>query len=165
MDFRSLVPFGFGGAPMVRRGSADDPFMSFRREMDRLFDDFVSGRGLTRWPGEGAAVDLRFDVAETDNEVKVTAELPGVDEKDVEVTLSDDLLTIKGEKKREQEKKEESYHMVERSYGSFARSLRLPFAVDQSKVEARFRNGVLTVTLPKPPEAQKPAQKIEIKAA
>ena len=165
MDFRSLVPFGFGGTQLARRGSADDPFISFRREMDRLFDDFVSGRGMTRWPGEGAGVDLRFDVAETDNEVKVTAELPGVDEKDVEVTLTDDLLTIKGEKKREQEKKEESYHMVERSYGSFARSLRLPFPVDQSKVEARFRNGVLTVTLPKPPEAQKPAQRIEIKAA
>lgn len=165
MAFRSLVPFGFGGTQMARRGTADDPFTSLRREMDRLFDDFVSGRGMTRWPGDGAGVDLRFDVAESDREVKVTAELPGVDEKDVEVTLSDDLLTIRGEKKREQEKKEESYHMVERSYGSFARSLRLPFAVDQSKVDARFKNGVLTITLPKPPEAQKPAQKVQIKAA
>ena len=96
--------------------------------------------------------------------MKVTAELPGVDEKDVEVTLTDDLLTIKGEKKREQEKKEEAYHAVERSYGSFARSLRLPFAVDQSKVDAKFKKGVLTITMPKPPEAQKSAKKIEIKA-
>jgi len=164
MDFRSMVPFGSGGMQMARRGAADDPFTGFRREMDRLFDDFFSGRAMTSWPGDGSGVDLRFDVAETDKEVKVTAELPGVDEKDVEVTLTDDLLTIKGEKRREQEKKEESYHMVERSYGSFARSLRLPFAVDQSKVDAKFKKGVLTITLPKPAEAQKSAKKIEIKA-
>ena len=164
MDFRSLVPFGPSSSQIARRG--EDPFASFRREMDRMFDDFFSGRGLTRWPGGGdIPVDVRFDVAETDSEVKVTAELPGVDENDVEVTLADDLLTIKGEKKREQEKKAENYHMVERSYGSFARSLRLPFAVDQSKVDAQFKKGVLTITLPKPPDAQKPARKIDIKAA
>jgi HSP20 family protein len=132
--------------------------------MDRLFDETFGGRAMTRWPGF-QGVDLRLDVSETDKEIKVTAELPGVDEKDVEITLTDDLLTIKGEKKVEEERKDDSYHMVERSYGSFARSLRLPFSVDQDKVEARFEKGVLTVRLPKPAEAQRPARRIEIKKA
>ena len=162
MDFRSLVPFGFGAGPLARRRPEDDPFMGFRRELDRLVDDMFGGRAVGRWPG-AQAVDLRLDVSETDKEVKVTAELPGVEEKDVEVTLNDDILTIKGEKKVEEERKDDNVHMVERSYGSFARSLRLPFSVDQDKVEARFNKGVLTVTLPKPPEAQRPARRIEIK--
>src|SRR5918995_7051025 len=104
MDFRSLVPFGWGGGSLTRRPASDDPFWGFRREVDRLFDDFFSGRGTTRWPGEG--VDLRLDVSETDKELTLTAELPGVDEKDVELTLTDDLLTIRGEKKREQTHKD-----------------------------------------------------------
>lgn len=160
MDLRSMVPFGFGGSQLARRGAAEDPFSSFRREMDRVFDDFFTGRAPTRFV-EG--VDVRFDVSETENEIKVMAELPGVDEKDVDVTLTEDLLTIRGEKKRQEERKDENYHMVERSYGGFARSIRLPFGVDQDKVAASFNNGVLTVTLPKPPEVQRQARKIEIK--
>ena len=161
MDFRSMVPFGFGGSQLARRGGPEDPFASFRREMDRVFDDFFAGRAPARW-SEEAAVDVRFDVAETDKEIRVTAELPGVEEKDVEVTLSDNLLTIRGEKKREEERRQDNYHMVERSYGSFARSLRLPFGVDQDQVSATFDKGVLTIILPKPPEAQRQAKKIEI---
>jgi len=110
-------------------------------------------------------VDLRLDVSETDKELTLTAELPEVDEKDVELTLTDDVLTIRGEKKREQTQRNGDYHMVERSYGSFARSLRLPFAVDQDKVDARFEKGVLTVTLPKPPEVQQSTRRIAIKSA
>jgi HSP20 family protein len=163
MDFRSLVPFNWG-TPLTRRGGGEDPFTTFRREMDRLFDETFGGRAVARWPGF-QGVDLRLDVSETDKEIKVTAELPGVEEKDVEITLSDDLLTIKGEKKVEEERKDDNHHMVERSYGSFARSLRLPFTIDQDKVEARFDRGVLTVVLPKPAEAQRPAKRIEIKKA
>jgi HSP20 family protein len=163
MGLRSLAPFGRGSSSMIRRPASDDPFWGFRREVDRLFDDFFSGRGMTRWPGEG--VDLRLDVSETDKELTLTAELPGVDEKDVELTLTDDLLTIRGEKKREQTQKNGDYHMVERSYGSLARSLRLPFAVEQDKVDARFEKGVLTVTLPKPPEVQQSTKRIAIKSA
>jgi HSP20 family protein len=162
MDFRSLVPFGWGGGSLTRRPAAEDPFWGFRREVDRLFDDFFSGRSPTRWPGEG--IDLRLDVSETDKELTIAAELPGVDEKDVEVTLADDLLTIRGEKKREHTQRNGDYHMVERSYGSFARSLRLPFKVDQDKVDARFEKGVLTISLPKPPEIQQSTKRIEIKS-
>ncbi|MDX1541564.1 MAG: Hsp20/alpha crystallin family protein [Geminicoccaceae bacterium] len=162
MDFRSLVPFA--GSELGRRGETD-PFQTFRRDFDRMVDEML--RGPARWPSATgaapAAVDLRLDVGETDKEIKVRAELPGVDEQDVEVTLADDVLTIKGEKRVEEERKGENHHMVERSYGSFARSLRLPSGIDQSQVHATFDKGVLTVTLPKPAEARQRSRKIEIK--
>jgi HSP20 family protein len=162
MDFRSLVPFG--GSEVGRR-TEGDPFQAFRRDFDRMVDDMFRG---ARWPGglPGApapGVDLRLDVSETDNEIKVRAELPGVEEKDVEVMLADDVLTIKGEKRVEDERKDENHHVVERSYGSFARSLRLPAGIDPGQVKAAFDKGVLLVTLPKPVEAQQRARKIEIK--
>jgi HSP20 family protein len=109
----------------------------------------------------------RVDVSESEKEIRVTAELPGIDQKDVEVTLSGDQLLIKGEKKSEaEEKKEEkgrTFHRVERSYGSFQRSMRIPYEVDPEKVQATFKDGVLTLTLPKPPEVQQKTKKIEIK--
>jgi HSP20 family protein len=159
MDLRSLVPFSFGGLP--RRG--DDPFISLHREIDRLFDEFGRGTPAMRWPGANGAVDMRVDVSEGDKEVRVTAELPGVDEKDIEVTMSGDLLTIKGEKRVEEERKEKNYHMIERSYGAFSRTLRLPYETDEKKVQAEFKKGVLTVTIPKPAEVQAKAKKIEVK--
>ena len=142
-----------------------DPFASLRRDMERVFEDFSRDFG---W-GPPATADMaaapRIDVSETDAEIKMEAELPGVEEKDVEVVLSDGCLTIKGEKKQEKkEKKEkkEDYYLHERSYGSFARSVTLPFDADPDKVKAKFANGVLTVTLPKPPEAKAKAKKIPI---
>ena len=95
----------------------------------------------------------------------MTAELPGVDEKDIEVTLNDDLLTIKAEKKAEKESKDKTFHLVERSYGAIQRTIPVPFAADPNKVEARFDKGVLKVTLPKPPGAAKKARSIKVKAA
>jgi HSP20 family protein len=160
MDLRSLVPFSFGGLP--RRG--DDPFVSLHREIDRLFDEFGRGTPLMRWPGTNGAVEMRVDVSESDKEIKVMAELPGVDEKDIEVTLSGDLLTIKGEKKVEEERKDKNYHIVERSYGAFSRALRLPYETDEKKVQAEFKKGVLTVTVPKPAAAQAKSKKIDVKA-
>lgn len=162
MDFRSLVPFP--GADVGRRGDGD-PFQAFRRDFDRMVDDMF--HGSARWPSAGsavsAAVEIRLDVSETDKEIKVRAELPGVDENDVEVMLADDVLTIKGEKRVEEERKQENHHVVERSYGSFARSMRLPAGIDQSQVRASFERGVLTVSLPKPAAAQQRSRKIEIK--
>lgn len=159
MDFRSMVPFG--GSDLARRGDGD-PFQAFRRDFDRMVETMFQGATPTRWAGMPGGVDLRLDVSESGEEIKVRAELPGVDEKDVEVMLADDLLTIKGEKRIEEERKEENHHVVERSYGSFARSVRLPGGIDPGAVRATFDKGVLTVTLPKPPEVQQKTRKIEI---
>ena len=115
-----------------------EPFASLRRDMDRLFEDFSRGFG---W-GPPALAQMgtapRVDVSETDSELRIEAELPGVEEKDIEVVLSDGRLTIKGEKKQEKEEKKQDFHLVERSYGSFARSIGLPFEADPGQVKATF---------------------------
>ena len=104
-------------------------------------------------------------MAETDKAYEVTAELPGMDESNIEVKLADDVLTIKGEKKEEKEEKKKDYYVSERRFGSFQRSFTVPAGVDASKIEANFKNGVLIVTLPKNAQAQKSEKKIEIKKA
>jgi len=105
------------------------------------------------------------DVIESENAYEVTAELPGMDEKNIEVKVANGFLTIKGEKQEEKEEKKKDYYLQERSFGSFERSFGLPEGVDADKIQASFKKGVLTVMLPKKPEAQKPAKKIEVKGA
>jgi HSP20 family protein len=152
------------------------PFLSLRREMDRLFDDF--GRGFWQPFGRSlfAAEPLfrrelpiatmpAVDVVESEKAYELTAELPGMDEKNIEVKVVNGNLTIKGEKQEEKEEKKKDYYLHERNFGSFERSFGIPEGVDADKIEASFKKGVLTLTLPKKPEAQKPAKKIEIKAA
>jgi HSP20 family protein len=132
-----------------------------RREMDRLFEDFFApqaGWGWQPWEGEWTPA---VDVSETPEQVTVKAELPGLDPKEIDISLTGNILTLKGEKKSAREEKKENYHVVERSYGSFSRSLALPAAVNADKIEARFDQGVLTVTCPKK-EPVKP-KAIEIK--
>jgi HSP20 family protein len=151
------------------------PFESLRREIDRLFDDFDGNRWprLSRrslfdmvpfsaeaWPSTPAV-----DFSETEKGYEVTAELPGMDEKNIEVKFADGVLTIKGEKQEEKEEKKKDYYMNERSFGSFHRALELPNGIDQDKIEASFKNGVLKVTVPKSAEAQRAEKKIAIKAA
>jgi HSP20 family protein len=144
-----------------------DIFSAMRDEMDRVFQRFESG--LPRWPTpfgrEGGFTVPHLDVRETANAVVVEAELPGVDEKDVSVTLANGVLTIKGEKKQEKEEKGENYYRSERSFGTFERSIQLPDTIDDAKVEAKFDKGVLRVTAAKKPEAVKEERKIEIKKA
>jgi HSP20 family protein len=160
MYWPTLRPFGRKSDITV--GGATDPFTSFRREMDRLFESF--GREVG-WPAEaGATTTPSVDVSETEKEIRISAELPGVDEKDVDVVVSDNVLTIKGEKKAEKEEKKQDYHLVERSYGSFTRSLTLPFNADPAKAKASFAKGILTITVPKPPEVESKAKKIAISA-
>jgi HSP20 family protein len=144
-------------------------FGTLRSEMDRLFDNFLGG-GLPTFPslftgglGRGSMLVPNMDVKETDKEIVIEAELPGMEEKDVSLTLQEGVLTVQGEKKIEYDEDKENYHMMERRYGSFQRSLRLPDTVDEDKVEARFENGVLRITLPKRPEAGGAQRKIEIK--
>jgi len=145
-----------------------DMFAAMREEMDRVFEQFE--HGFPRWPSlfrrsstDGGIVVPELDVRENTNTITIEAELPGVDEKNVTVTVANGLLTIKGEKKQEKEEKNENYYLSERSYGAFERSLRLPDTIDESKVEAKFDKGVLKVTAAKKPEAVKSERKIEIK--
>jgi HSP20 family protein len=153
------------------------PFESLHREIDRLFEDF--GRGFWTAPFGRPSFDIEpfwrreaawigapsVDVVEKEKAYEITAELPGMDEKNIEVKLVDGGLTIKGEKQEEKEEKKKDYYLHERQFGSFERCFRVPEGVDPDKIEAAFKKGVLTVMLPKKPEAQKPEKKIEIKAA
>ena len=149
------------GAPQLWR-----PFESLRREIDHLFDDF----GGDFWRAPLRQVERAFgampavDVTETDGAFEVTAELPGIDEKNIEVKLANRTLTIKGEKRDEKEETKKDYYMRERSFGSFQRSFTLPEGVDTDKIEASFKNGVLTVTVPKTAEAKKAEKKIAVTA-
>ena len=132
-----------------------------RSEMDRLWDDYFGpGRRALR-PMEEDWMPA-VDVSETGDKITIKAEVPGMEAKDIEIAMVGDTLTIKGEKKLEREEKEENYHTVERSYGSFTRAMKLPATVDADKVEASYKNGVLTVVLPKKEEVKPKA--IEIKA-
>ncbi len=157
MNWRSLIPTGRERTNVPRRDVS--PFVSLQQEIDRLFDDFSRG-----FAGLGAT-DLapRMDVSETDKEIELTAELPGLEEKDVQINFADDVLTIRGEKKSETEQKDKSYRLVERSYGSFTRSVALPSGIDPDSIKATIANGVLKVTVPKPAAAD--AKKIEVKTA
>jgi HSP20 family protein len=168
MDFKALVPWrndGKSQAP-AKRDEFLDPFVAFRREIDRMFDGFFEGfgrsdRSLTGWSG----LTPNMDLAESDKEITITAELPGLDEKDFEVTVAGDLLTLKGEKKSEHEERNGDSYYAERRYGSFSRSVRLPFEVKDEAVDAKYDKGVLTVRVPKPAELQRPARRIEVKRA
>jgi len=132
-----------------------------RREMDRLWDSFFEGKP-SRKVEEVWEWLPSLDVSETKNDVVVKAELPGMDPKEIDISLADGILSIKGEKKQEKEEKEENYHLIERSYGSFVRSVRLPREVQSEKISASYKNGILKVTLPKSEEARKKEIKIKV---
>lgn len=165
MGIRDLVPrLGRGNAPA--RASENSDLFSFHREMNRLFDDFFGGQGqLPTWADERGVGDLftpRVNVLETDKEVKVEAELPGLDEKDVTVEVDDDVITISGERQDERQDKHDQWRQVETHYGRFRRVMTLPAAVEGEKARAFFKKGILTVTLPKRPQAERPRKRIAI---
>lgn len=165
-------------AEVVAGEDAKHPIRALRDEIDRLFESVESGMGWwprrqlfdiepfsepfrrleSIWPGKQPMAD----VAETDDEFRVTAEFPGLEEKDVEVTLSEGVLTIKGEKEEKKEAKKKDYHVSERRFGMFQRSFSLPPSVDADKVQATMKNGVLSVVLPKAAKAKKAAKKVKI---
>lgn len=146
-----------------------DVFDAMRHEMNRLFDRFDQGfpslPSLFGSGGSGGGFGLDLDVRDDGKSMVIEAELPGVAEKDVSVTLANGVLTISGEKKNEREEKKDNYYLSERSYGSFRRSVRLPDTIDESKIEAKFDKGVLHITAPKKPEAATAERKIDIRGA
>jgi HSP20 family protein len=141
-----------------------DPFESFRQEIDRLFDGFLTRRRDEAGPQVFGGRWPSVDVHESDAAYTVEAEIPGLEAKDVELKLDDNALTLSGEKKQETSKEENGRSYSERSYGRFQRTIPFDVEVDADKVEAAFKNGVLTVTLPKNPKAADKARKIEVKA-
>ena len=168
MNLGALIPWREKSQAPANREDFYDPFVTFRREVDRMFDDFFSGfgsRAAQPWSSGWQGVVPTVDVTGGEKEIVVTAELPGLDEKDFEVTLAGDVLTIKGEKRAESENRNGSAHYVERRFGSFSRSVRLPYVVEDEQVEAKYDKGVLTVRLPKPAEAQRQVRRIEVKGA
>jgi len=159
MNLKSLIPVSRDRSLAGREAY---PFATLQREIDRLFEDF--GRGFpsfARWSTQELVPSI--DVTESDKEIEITAELPGLEEKDVQINVADNILTIRGEKKAEKEEKDKQYHRIERSYGAFSRTLELPPGVNPDAIKASIAKGVLTVTVPKPAAAQ--TKKIEVKSA
>ncbi len=166
-------------APGAREPSFP-PLMSLRQQVDRLFDDFLQEGCMRPMKGLAGIWDFpqfkstvadmrglmespRTDMSESDKEYELSVELPGMSEKDVEVTIKDNMITLKGEKRSERETKEKDYHIAERSYGSVRRTFSMPADVDTGKVTAKFAKGVLMVHLPKTREARSKPQKIDVK--
>jgi HSP20 family protein len=163
MNMRDLIPWGRNersSLPSTLHGGEVNPFLTLHREMNRLFDDVFSRfeTGMPSLLGRGSWPSI--EAVESDKDVRVSAELPGMDEKDIEVLVDEDVLTIRGEKKAETEDKERRFS--ERYYGRFERVIPLPFAVEQDKIEASFNNGVLSVTLPKSAKAQEKTKRIPV---
>lgn len=170
MVFQEMVPWKKDRQSVdVRNSGTEFPLSSLQRRMNRMFDDFfgdfsdLSVSPLRAWSRSGGGFIPRMDMTDTENEITVTAELAGVDEKDVDITMQDDVLTIRGEKKIERDEKSQRYCLSERSCGTFSRSILLPAEVEQDKIEASFKKGILTVHLPKLPVEEAKAKKIEIK--
>lgn len=157
----ALLPVQRSDQPVV--GGAVSPILQLHREIDRLFDDAFRGFGfpalaVPRWPSEWSGMlKPALDIQETDKQYRITLEVPGVEEKDIQITLNDDVLVVRGEKRQEQENKEGGFHRVELSYGSFRRVLNLPGDANQDSIKADFKNGVLTITMDKR-EASVPKQ-------
>lgn len=167
MTIKSLVPRSWGRKGLPVKREEESPFYSLQRAVDQVFDNFFDGFGLGPFSLDRrmGSFSPQIDVSEADREFQVTVELPGMDEKDVEISLVNNLLILKGEKKEEKEDKRKDYYRMERSYGFFERSIPIPEGIDLDKIEASFKKGVLKVTLPKTAEYQKERKRIPIKAA
>ncbi len=150
-----------------RNSGGGDPLMRLHNEIDQIFDQFYKGFPLSplRWPQEwskGGVVFPQLNIAEKKNAYTITVDVPGVEEKDIELTVQDGTLTIRGEKQTEKEDQDNQYHRVERSYGSFQRVLSLPSDAEEDKIEAKFKNGVLTITVTKNTTMTSSGRKIAI---
>lgn len=166
MNARELLHLGKTNVPVSRGGH---PLAAFQDEMNNLFSNFFGDSSLPAWFRTGReaafAVSPAMDVTENDKEFKIAAELPGLDAKDVQITTAEGYVTIKGEKKQESKEEREGYFRQERSYGSFQRVIALPDTANFDKAEASFKNGVLTLSVPKKAGAQSKERKIEVKQA
>jgi HSP20 family protein len=170
MAFKDLIPWRDNGKQLnVRRENEMDDLMNLQDEMNQLFSDFFRRPfGLYSFADQPFFSEMgdfspRVDLSETEKAYKLSVELPGMEPEEIDISMADNILSISGEKKAEKEDKGKRYYRVERSYGSFQRRIPLPNQVKEDKVEARFKNGVLTIELPKTEEAKKHSRRIEVK--
>jgi HSP20 family protein len=163
---RKLLPWNWGTKPVPVHRAEDSPVRTLQGEMNRLFEDFSRGFELAPLGGfaEGGAFAPDLEVEEDDDEIRIRVELPGVEEKDVDVSLRDGQLSVRGEKREERSGKEGGERWTECRYGSFVRAIPLPCEVEEDRVEASFKRGVLTVTLPKTAESRRANRRIEVRA-
>ncbi len=188
MEFKKLAPWNWfkkeeeieHTVPVKHGGKSDyfperyyDPTLSIHRDIDRLFNQFFHGfgrfssEGHRAWPhmDESGMLKPKIDLAAGDDAYLLTVEIPGVHEKDVSIDITGNTMTIRGEKRQEKEEKEKDYYRIERSYGSFQRVLSLPEDVDQDAIKASFKNGVLSVDMPRKAVQKKDVKQVEIKSA
>ncbi len=163
MQIKDLIPWARKDHAPEPKTDDQNPLATLQRDMNRVFDSFWNRFGDLDWPWGGG--DAKSDVVETKDAVEVSVELPGMEMKDIEVSVTDDMLTVKGEKKVERQEEKKGYYLSERSYGAIYRTIPLPPGVDGEKAEASFKNGVLTIRLPQTPEAQAKVKRIEVKGA
>lgn len=162
MDLRDMIPRRWEGKHVPIRREDRSPLSALQSEINRVFDS-VFNSDIESFGDRLLSFTPRMDIFESEKELTVTAELPGMEQKDVEIHFEGDQLTIRGEKRAEKEEKEKDYYRMERSYGSFSRSIRLPLDVDQDRASATFKNGVLRIILPKK-EGGVSKKKIEIRS-
>jgi len=163
MQIKDLIPWARKDHAPEPKTDDQNPLATLQRDMNRVFESFWNRFGDLDWPWGGG--DAKSDVVETKDAVEVSVELPGMEMKDIEVSVTDDMLTVKGEKKVERQEEKKGYYLSERSYGAIYRTIPLPPGVDGEKAEASFKNGVLTIRLPQTPEAQAKVKRIEVKGA
>lgn len=163
MQIKDLIPWARKEHAPEPKSDDNNPIASLQRDMNRVFESFWNRAGDLDWPWGGS--EAKSDVVETNDHVEVSIELPGMEMKDIEVSVSDDMLTVKGEKKVERQEDKKGYYLSERSYGAIYRTIPLPPGVDGEKADASFKNGVLTIKLPQTPEAQAKVKRIEVKGA
>lgn len=154
MTIKKFLPWGSGKKSVPVQRSDEHPFMSLQRDVNTLFDNFFRGFGIHPLREQFNTFNPRVDMSEDEKAITVSAELPGMSEQDIAVSVSSDAITIRGETKQEKEQKGKSYHYTERSYGSFTRTIPIPEEIDRDKVQAHFKNAVLTITLPKTASAE-----------
>lgn len=166
MKIKDLIPWARKDETPETARETEHPIASLQRELNQVFEGFLSrfGKGLEGLHLPWGDHEAKSDVVEMENAIEISIELPGMTMEDIEVTVTDDLLTVKGEKKIERQEEKKGYYLSERSYGAIWRTIPLPPGTDGSKAEASFRNGVLTVRLPQTPEAQARVKHIEVKA-
>lgn len=163
MQIKDLIPWARKDHAPEPKSEDHNPIAALQHEMNRVFEGFQNRFGDFDWPwGHGEA---KSDVVETNDSIEVSIELPGMDMKDIEVSVTEDMLTVKGEKRIERQEEKKGYYLSERSYGAIYRTIPLPPGVDGEKADASFKNGVLTIKLPQTPEAKAKVKQIEVKKA